>query len=63
MQKEKDFIIYINTGFVIDNIICKGYQNKEDAIKDLRLKFDNYNKDFIVTEKDFNEYKLNKIKG
>ena len=63
MEKEKDFIIYINTGFVIDNIICKGYSNKEEVIKDLRVKFDNYNKDFIVTEKDFNEYKLNKIKG
>ena len=60
MQKEKDFIIYINTGFVIDSIICKGYSNKEEVIKDLRVKFDNYNKNFIVTEKDFIEYKRNK---
>lgn len=61
-MKNKDFIIYINTGFVIDSIICKGYINKDEAIKDLRLKFDNYNNDFIVTKKDFNEYKRNKIK-
>ena len=60
MQKEKDFIIYINTGFVIDSIICKGYISEDEAIKDLRIKFDNYSNDFIVTKKDFNEYKLNK---
>ena len=61
MQKEKDFIIYINTGFVIDSIICKGYSNKEEVIKDLRVKFDNYKSNFIVTEKDFIKFK-NKIK-
>ena len=60
MQKEKDFIIYINTGFVVDSIICKGYISEDEAIKDLRLKFDNYKFDFIVTEKDFIEYKRNK---
>ena len=59
---KKDLIIYFNTGFVIDFITCKGYKNEEEAIKDLRLKFDNYNPNFIVTREDYLKYK-NKIKG
>ena len=59
-MENKDLIIYFNTGFVVDYITCKGYNNKEEAIKDLRLKFDNYKSNFIVTKNDYLKYK-NKI--
>ena len=56
-MQNKDFIIYFNTGFVIDFITCKGYKNKEEAIKDLRLKFDNYNPNFITTKQHYLDFK------
>ena len=56
-MENKDLIIYFNTGFVVDYITCKGYNNKEEAIKDLRLKFDNYESNFIVTKEEYLKYK------
>ena len=54
---QKEYIIYINTGFVIDYIVCKDYFSLQDAINDLRIKFDNYLPNFITTKQHYLDFK------
>ena len=63
IQNNKEYIIYINTGFVIDYIVCRGYSNIEAAINDLRNKFENESKNFICTKQDYLDFKKSKKKA
>ena len=62
-QSNKEYIIYINTGLVIDYIACRGYLDIEDAINDLRNKFQNESKNFICTKQDYLDFEKSRKKA
>ena len=56
-ENNKEYIVYVNTGFIVDCIICKDYFNLQEAINDLRIKFDNYLPNFITTKQHYLDFK------
>ena len=53
----------ISCHIVIDYIVCRGYLNIEDAINDIRNKFQNESKNFICTKQDYLDFKKSKKKA